>query len=224
MLSRKTIVFACLFMTLPLIWEPAISYGKTLPSVIVIDPGHGGIDSGTTAGSILEKDIVLSIGKDIAKQLEKDHVIVYMTRDQDKDASKLYPTPLKSRHRSDLLNRVRFFHEHAASMVISLHVNHSGSSSTSGALVFYQREQPFSTLYAPFLQDTLNTFYTAKQRPLTGPYYILRAAHVPVFLLEIGFLSNPSDREKLTNPVWQHSFATSMTKAIELGLAFQWNR
>ena len=57
--------------------------GKT----IYIDPGHGGIDSGTTYKKIYEKDINLILSKKLEKELTALGATVYLTRETDKDLS-----------------------------------------------------------------------------------------------------------------------------------------
>jgi N-acetylmuramoyl-L-alanine amidase len=196
-----------------------VCFAREPNHVIVLDPGHGGIDGGTQAGTILEKHIVFDIAKLVEHQLKKDHIKVCMTRQSDTDVSSLYQSNISSRHRRDLANRVRFFHETDPNFVISIHVNHSESSTASGGNVFYQRSNPFGVMFAPILQHFLNEQYHNRNRIGSGPYYILRASNVPVFLLEIGYISNPSDRSKLIDPKWQMQFARSLAKTIELGLA-----
>ena len=67
--------------------------GKT----IYIDPGHGGIDSGTTYKKIYEKDINLLLSKKLEKELTALGATVYLTRETDKDLA----LTTKGRKRSD---------------------------------------------------------------------------------------------------------------------------
>jgi N-acetylmuramoyl-L-alanine amidase len=220
----KKAVCKSYFLAPFLLWNLFLSplpHAHAQQPVVVLDPGHGGIDGGTSAGPILEKEIVLSVANRIEKQLKRDHIQVAMTRRSDTDASSLYPSDTPSRHRRDLMNRVRYFHEQQPNFVVSIHVNHSGSATATGGHVFYQHSHPFGVLFAPILQQCLDAQYHTRRNPLTGPYYILRAAKVPVFLLEIGYLSNTSDRNRLIDPKWQEQFAKSLAKTIELGLALQ---
>ena len=53
---------------------------------IVIDPGHGGMDGGASAGDVVERDITLSISHEVKKRLEKKGATVIMTRTKDGDA------------------------------------------------------------------------------------------------------------------------------------------
>ena len=54
--------------------------------VVVIDPGHGGLDGGASSGEVVERDITLSISHELAKRLEKKGATVIMTRRKEGDA------------------------------------------------------------------------------------------------------------------------------------------
>jgi N-acetylmuramoyl-L-alanine amidase len=79
--------------------------------VIVLDPGHGGIDNGTVASSgENEKDLVLAFAKALRERIEKSGKYrVVMTRDDDT----FIP----------LAERVKFAREHAASLFVSIHAD-----------------------------------------------------------------------------------------------------
>ena len=53
---------------------------------IVIDPGHGGLDGGASAGDVVERDITFSISHEVAKRLKKKGATVVMTREKGGDA------------------------------------------------------------------------------------------------------------------------------------------
>jgi N-acetylmuramoyl-L-alanine amidase len=102
---------------------PATSDNKI--DVIVIDPGHGGRDYGAIGpGKTREKDIVLAIGKELAKLIRKDKEFkVIMTRDRD-----VYV---------NLDERARIANENGADLFISLHLNASPKRTPRGWNVFY---------------------------------------------------------------------------------------
>ncbi|MEZ4907527.1 MAG: N-acetylmuramoyl-L-alanine amidase [Saprospiraceae bacterium] len=81
------------------------------PIIIVIDPGHGGKDSGTKSGDIFEKDITLDVSLKVKKEIEKmiPEAIVYLTRDSD------IFVPLNER--IGFANRIK------ADLFISIHCN-----------------------------------------------------------------------------------------------------
>ena len=99
------IIFCILVLSLQVI------SAKTLPlqdTIIMIDPGHGGRDSGTYYGEILEKDINLEISKALEEELTKKGAIVYMTRKRDIDLSSIYDSAKK---RGDLYRRLLLIKE-----------------------------------------------------------------------------------------------------------------
>lgn len=93
--------------------------------VIVIDPGHGGRDYGAIGpGKTREKDVVLGIGKELAKLIRKDKEFkVIMTRDRDQYVS--------------LDDRAEIANDNGTDLFISLHVNASPKRSPRGWNVFY---------------------------------------------------------------------------------------
>ena len=91
--------------------------------VVVIDPGHGGIDSGTPGvNGLLEKDLVLAEGLRLAKELRGRGFSVFMTRDTDNFV------PLR--------DRVAFSRAHHADLFISLHADSNPDSSVSGLSIY----------------------------------------------------------------------------------------
>ena len=90
--------------------------GKT----IIIDPGHGGADSGAIKTNIYEKNINLELSLKIKTTLEKEGAIVLLTRDGDYDLSK--PNALY-RKKSDFYNRIRIINNSNANLNLSIHLN-----------------------------------------------------------------------------------------------------
>jgi len=102
--------------------------------VIVLDPGHGGIDSGTVSpDGVDEKDVVLAVAKELKARLEADKRFrVLMTRSDD--------------HFVTLRNRVKFARDHDAELFISLHADavrrpYRNASSARGATVYTLSER-----------------------------------------------------------------------------------
>ena len=110
---------------------------KLVGKVIVIDIGHGGKDSGTVYKDIKEKDINLSIGLKLKKELIKYGVEVIMTREGDYDLSS--PNALR-RKKSDFDNRIKLINESNADMYISIHINYLDNAKYYGGQVFYTED------------------------------------------------------------------------------------
>ena len=90
--------------------------GKT----IYLDPGHGGIDSGTTYKKIYEKDINLLLCQKLRTSLENKGAKVYLTRETDKDLS----LSRRNRKRSDLISRAYLINKTKPDIYLSIHVNY----------------------------------------------------------------------------------------------------
>ena len=92
--------------------------------VVVLDPGHGGSDSGTTGGGLKEKDLNLKIAQYCKAELEQYYgVTVYMTRTTDTYVS--------------LDDRTTMAKNWGANVIVSIHINNSSSASASGVEIYY---------------------------------------------------------------------------------------
>ncbi len=119
------------------IHERAAEPEKDLP-VIVIDPGHGGVDSGAVGSNgTLEKAIVLNFGKFLKQKLDKlGNYQVYLTRENDKFIS--------------LGNRTRLARRKGADLFISIHADSitNGAETTRGASIYTLSERASDRLAA----------------------------------------------------------------------------
>jgi N-acetylmuramoyl-L-alanine amidase len=91
------------------------------PTIVVLDPGHGGNDLGIVAGNLREKDLTLSMAKRIAAILVPRGVAVKYTRDSDKTVT----------------NEERQALSVKAAVFVSLHLSSMPNTSASGAEIFY---------------------------------------------------------------------------------------
>lgn len=108
--------------------------------VVVLDPGHGGWDSGAVNNSLglREKDLTLSIANYCKAELESYHGIkVYMTRTSDSQPGITYDGKTVRSTTESLHKRIAFAKKKKANYFISIHINSIASSTVSGATVFY---------------------------------------------------------------------------------------
>jgi N-acetylmuramoyl-L-alanine amidase len=227
-------VFGFLLLSLP-----AASSGATMPDSfylpeiktdhpalsdvdIVIDVGHGGIDSGTFYGDILEKDINLSIAKRTYALLRQQGYLVLMNRVDDYALSgeNLWLRS-KSRHIKDLAQRAHMANEVNPRLVISLHVNAARRSSTRGAIMLHQRNGRSKEL-ATELQNRFNAYYGIPHDPVYGrTYYLLKYSKAPTVIVEVGFLTNAEDRALLISPEGQQTLAALVAEGVKAYLKAQ---
>jgi N-acetylmuramoyl-L-alanine amidase len=182
---------------------------------VIIDVGHGGIDSGTLYGKYQEKDLNLAISKKTYKLLRKKGYRVIINRTEDYALSEDNKWYFGSRHRKDLAQRSGIANTINPKMMLSMHINWSGKSYRRGPLVIYQNQSE-SILLAHILQESLNRFYGMEEQPVLGKkYYVLRNTKCPAVIVELGFISNKSDRKLLNNSHHQTKLAEAITQAIE---------
>ncbi|MFX3633073.1 MAG: N-acetylmuramoyl-L-alanine amidase [Candidatus Pristimantibacillus sp.] len=188
----------------------------TMPSAtVLIDAGHGGIDGGASAQSILEKDINLAIAQKLYLLLNSQGVPAVLNRTGDyalSDDNRWHIS--RSRHRRDLSQRRQLTEEIGTELLVSLHVNATKNRSKSGPLVLHQ-ENGESALLAFCIQDTLNRQQQKAFYPREGkPFYLLRRVEQPAVIVEMGFISNANDREMLTDPRQQLQIAEAIASGI----------
>ncbi|SDD25566.1 N-acetylmuramoyl-L-alanine amidase [Paenibacillus sp. UNCCL117] len=182
---------------------------------IVIDVGHGGIDSGTTHGGILEKDINLTIAKLTYEQLRQKGYRVLINRVDDYALSgENMWLKSKSRHIKDLAQRAMLANEVKPKLVISLHVNAAKRASSRGALILHQKDERSKAL-ALSLQTSLNEMYGIPNTPVYGrTYYLLNYSKSPTVIVEMGFLTNKEDRDWLTSQKGQQAVADRICAGV----------
>jgi len=184
-----------------------------LNKVVVVDPGHGGVDPGAVGkNNGREKDIVLDVGRRLATFLAQGGTKVIMTRETDTDLSDPELCGLLAKKRQDLARRVALARDNQADVYVSIHTNSSPDASRKGTYTFFRVKEPESKKLAQTIQNELafGLKFGLKEEgkaPLTGDFYILRESKIPTVIVEIGFLSNPREAKLLTDPAYQTKIA-----------------
>lgn len=180
--------------------------GKT----IVIDPGHGFKDPGTSYSKIYEKDINLNIALFLEKELGALGANVILTRDGDYDLS--IPNA-NQRKRSDFNNRIKLINESNADMYLSIHLNYLSDASYYGPQVFYNKD---NKKLAEVMQKIMNEELKGKRdvKKIPSDTYMYSKLNVPGILIECGFLSNGVERNKLITEDYQKKIANSIAKGV----------
>lgn len=182
-----------------------------LGKVIYLDPGHGGMDSGTTYKKIYEKDINLVLCKKLEKSLIMHGATVYLTRETDKDLA----LTKKNRKRSDLINRAYLINKTKPNMYLSIHLNYLQDTKYKGLQIFYNNKNKENKIIAESLTNNMREL-TSNVRDVkyNNSYYMYRNITTPGVLIEVGFLSNPDDRYRLTHEEYQDKLIENLTKSI----------
>lgn len=193
----------------------AVAFPKLHETDFIIDVGHGGIDGGTSYGELLEKDINLQIGKQLAKKLKSRGFQVILTRNDDRALSSDNQWSTNtSRHSRDLAQRTLLINELHPKAMISLHCNWAKNQAKHGPIILYPHNQP-SYILANLLQNNLNKLYSTSGPPYLGDkFYILNHSSIPAVIVEMGFISNADDRRMLTEPQGQQKLVDTISSAL----------
>lgn len=192
-------------------WRPPLT-GMT----IMIDPGHGGLDGGAGNEPALEKDIALSVSEKLREFLNGQGAIVLMTREEDKDLAEEDTESIRTRKTEDLKKRKQLINESGVDLFISVHLNAIPAEQWRGAQTFYSPHIPENKEIAAAIQKELigNLGNTDRQPAEIGHVFILKETDVPGALVEIGFLSNPTERRLLESESYQEKTAASISRGI----------
>ncbi len=194
--------------------------GRADERVIVIDPGHGGMDGGAVADDgTLEKDLNLAIAKDVAQILKYNGFRVILTREDDRMLGDGATGKMK---RADLAERLRIAQGGEDNVLVSIHMNKFPDSRPKGLQVYYSGNNAAGQPLAEFIQSTvISTLQPDNKRKVKAAgseIYILDKATVPAVLIECGFLSNPEELEKLKSEEYQRELASVIAAAIMNGV------
>lgn len=167
---------------------------------VVIDPGHGGYDHGARSVSGLnEKSLTLDVAQRLKPLLQAKGYHVIMTRTTDT----FIP----------LGGRTAISNAHPDAAFVSIHFNSSPNHSAKGIETYYYNNA--STHLADSILRQLIPVYGARQRGVKhAVYYVLHHNHRPATLLELGFISNPSENALLQNPSTRQHLAEHIAAGI----------
>ncbi|MFN5593008.1 MAG: N-acetylmuramoyl-L-alanine amidase [Aphanizomenon sp.] len=194
-------------LVLTLRHSPRLNKSKRLPLSnikIVLDPGHGGKESGASGPTgYLEKDVNLIVSKLLRDELVKRGAKVVMTREDDRDVS--------------LVERQVIINTQEPAIALSIHHNslpdNGDAENTKGFGTFWYHSQSHSL--AVFLQ---NYVVTNLRKPNYGVFWknlaLTRPSAAPAVLLELGFMSNPYEFEEIVNPQAQRKMASTLADGI----------
>ncbi|MCX7843408.1 MAG: N-acetylmuramoyl-L-alanine amidase [Clostridia bacterium] len=178
------------------------------PKLVVIDPGHGGSESGAVVNGIAEKEINLDVSLRLHSILKSKGVLVLLTR---KDDSFLSP-----RERIDFANRKE------AALFVSIHSNWFKDSSLHGTMTLYFPSKKLSAGYlneidyATSVQAKLMEKLPTRDRGIIDrtDLAVLRHARMPSVLVELGFMTNKSDASLMSSSEFRQSAAEGLAAGI----------
>lgn len=171
---------------------------------IVIDAGHGDGDPGAVYGDVQEKEIVFDVSNRVGKKLEELGAVPKLTRTTDEFL--------------ELYERVKYTEENFGDIFISIHAN-AASSDAYGTETYYYKDKESnekeSYILAEKIQEQMVALTKMKNRGVKhGNFHVIRETEVPAVLLELGFITNDEDREKLMTDEYRELFAKAITQGI----------
>ncbi|MDG4512043.1 GBS Bsp-like repeat-containing protein [Streptococcus suis] len=190
---------------------------------IYVDPGHGGVDSGASYGGVYEKNLALSVANKLKANLIQLGYQVLMTRTAD------YNVDFKT-ERSKMANQSN------ADLFISIHFNATGlaSSNATGIETYWYQYDPEyqpkinaamhndltrldeSEILANQVQASLISGTGAVNRGVRrDTFAVLRETAIPAILVELGFMDNPSDLQKIKEDAYQTKLANALVQGID---------
>lgn len=186
--------------------------------ILLIDPGHGGIDGGAVSiNGIVEKHINLSISLKVRDKLTTLGYRVLMTREEDKGLYTL-TSDINSMKIQDLNNRCKMKRDSNCDLFISIHQNFFKQGSCKGAQVWYSKNDE-SKNFAFILQENLKKDLgdnNRQEKEAKNAYKILRCyTNIPSVIVECGFLTNPEEEKKLVTNEYQDKVADSIARSIK---------
>ncbi len=174
--------------------------------VVILDPGHGGSDGGAVAvldgAEIAEKDIDMEIAGLVRELLERENIEVIFTHEEDVDM--------------DLKERTRFANENGGDLFVSLHCNTSEEdASACGLECYYEKEGNKGLELAENIMAAAEAAENIETRELrTEMMYVVRFTDMPATLVEMGFMTNQDELEKLCRRSYQQILAQAIADGI----------
>ena len=215
--KRKFILFLLLpaMLLIGTLYAHADIVSKLTGKIIVVDAGHGGIDSGAMRPGVLEKDINLAIALQLKDVLNQYGAKVVLSRQTDIELStECDNEKVRGRYHRDLAARVEMAEESDADLFISLHANAVPNTKRQGAEVFYCAKSENGKALSNAIQAELGKVTKAAQAPNTADYFVLRRNKIPAALIEVGYITNLEELSLLQSPEHQRKLAEAIGKGI----------
>lgn len=182
--------------------------------IIVLDPGHGGSDPGAIGPTGLqEKQVTLPIAEYLKSILEAKGAKVILTRTTDVDVYGPHASGV-----DELQARVNVANGNQADAFMSIHINSFSNPNVGGIATYYFDGSDQSKKLASSVQGQIaeHSGFNGDRGIQPGNLYVLRHSLMPSILVELGFISNPTEEGHLKESSTQKAFANELAKGLEL--------
>jgi N-acetylmuramoyl-L-alanine amidase len=177
---------------------------KRLPTV-VIDPGHGGADTGAIGPTGLrESDVNLDIGRMVQHALQRQQVRAVLTRTDDSTVA--------------LEDRTDIGRREGGIVFVSIHANGSVNVAKRGTETYYATRES-ATLAALVHSEVVQALREPDRGIRPADFYVIVNMPMPAVLLEIAYISDAGEERLLRDPVVQQRVADAIARAIVRFLA-----
>lgn len=183
--------------------------------LVIVDAGHGGQDGGAVAGGLIEKNLSLTLARQLRDQLHELGLRVKMTRDRD--------VFIELEQRSQIAKQAR------ATLFVSLHLNTSETASVQGIETYYAEQKSLSARrihsgsHGPNASEWLARSVQlqaclgskAEDRGIKAKNYaVVTHTPCPAVLVECGFLTHVDEVAKLKRSEYQAALAQGIAKGV----------
>ena len=193
-------------------------------AVVIIDPGHGGQDSGTIKSGLAEKELALDVAQRLQRHLQGRGFVTVMTRSDDTYIS--------------LQDRAIVANNQPEAVFVSVHFDEAGRAAATGVETYYAAHRislpervaswlPFlqrastepadreSESLAGFVQEALVTRTQATNRGTRSQqFFVIANVRHPAVLVEGGFLTNRDEAIRLTNEEYREQMAAGIADGV----------
>ena len=179
--------------------------------VVVLDAGHGGSDKGAVGPSgVTEKSVTLAVALKTEKLFKESGAKVVMTRKSDVDVASPYASDSQ-----ELQSRVNKAPP-SADIFISIHCNAFTNPNTNGMETFYYSGSYASKKLAQLLNEELLKYGERLNRGVkSANFYVLKHTRCPASLIELAFVTNPTEENLLADDDYQNKLAQAISTAVK---------
>lgn len=179
---------------------------------IVIDPGHGGSDSGAVGPTgVMEKTVTLAVAKKVQAILEKSGARTIMTRTTDVDV--YAPNDTAAQELQARCNVANF--TPGAELFVSIHCNAFSNPAAGGMETYYYAPSDQGQRLAALLNEEVEKAGGLLNRGVkTANFYVIKHTNVPASLIELGFVTNEREEQLLSSESYQTTLAEAIARAI----------
>ncbi len=208
---------------------------------ITIDPGHGGEEQGAVHGGIIESHVALQISQKLFQRLKKDkNFDVQILRTSDKTMELEDRVKLSERFNTDLfisihansnpnkkVTGIEFYIQNQLPVdqetLFLAHLEHIGDGKTDSRpkgdvdSIIYDLEKSTKIMKSYQVSGFLRKKWKQRKRyPIRqGPFYVLSQTEIPAVLVEVGYLTNSSERKRLTQRDHQWKIARKIHQGLK---------